>query len=60
VDRGILLASSALPGEIQGDPVDRILRAAAALGAFPLVTADHRIVEYARREGGLSVCDARP
>jgi PIN domain nuclease of toxin-antitoxin system len=60
VDRGILLASSALPGEIHGDPADRILMATAALGGFPLVTADHRIVEYARREGGLSVCDARP
>lgn len=60
VDRSTLLAGTSLPGEIHGDPADRILMATAALTGLPLVTADHRIVEYARREGGLSVCDARP
>lgn len=60
VDRGTLLAGTALPGEVHGDPADRILMATAALSGLPLVTADHRIVEYARGEGGLSVCDARP
>lgn len=60
VDRAALLGSNTLPGEVHGDPADRILMATAALGGFPLVTADHRIVEYAHRVGGLSVCDARP
>jgi PIN domain nuclease of toxin-antitoxin system len=60
VDRATLLASTSLPGEVHGDPADRILMATAALSGLPLVTADRLIVEYARREGGLSVCDARP
>lgn len=60
VDRATLLASTSMPGEIHGDPADRILMATAALSGLPLVTADRHIVEYARREGGLSVCDARP
>lgn len=57
LDRDILLGSTQLPGEIHGDPADRMLIASAALSAMPLVTADGLIVEYAGREGGLSVCD---
>lgn len=60
LDRSILLASTSLPGEVHGDPADRILMASASLTGYPLVTADFRIIEYAHRMGGLSVCDARP
>lgn len=44
----IALASSRLPGEIHGDPADRIIVATArALGAT-LVTGDRRLLDYAR------------
>lgn len=43
----VALASSRLPGEIHGDPADRIVVATArALGAT-VVTRDRRILEYA-------------
>jgi len=59
LDREILLLSTQLPGAIHGDPVDRILVASSALAGFPIVTADHMIVDYARSEGGFSACDVR-
>lgn len=59
LDRDILLRSHLLPGEVHGDPADRMLMASAALSGMPLLTADALILEYAAREGGLSVCDVR-
>lgn len=61
LDRELLLLSAMLPGILHGDPADRMIVATALLRASPLVTADRRIVEYARRERGiaLSVVDAR-
>lgn len=60
LDRDILLRSTSLSGEIHGDPADRILMASAALSGIPLLTADALILEYAAREGGLTVWDVRP
>jgi PIN domain nuclease of toxin-antitoxin system len=60
LDRPTLLASTQLPGAIHGDPVDRILIAAAAGAGIPLVTADRAIVDYANAARVVSVCDARP
>lgn len=61
LDREVLLLSTRLPGMPHGDPVDRMTMATALLRACPLVPADRRIVEYARRERrlALSVIDAR-
>ena len=58
LDRQILLGSTQLPGDLHGDPADRILIATAALSAIPLVTADRAILDYAEREGGFAVLDA--
>lgn len=60
LDRDILLLSIQLPGEIHGDPADRMLIAAAQLHGLPLITIDQRIIEYARVHRGVPVCDARP
>jgi len=61
LDRDLLLLSTRLPGALHGDPADRMIVATALLRACPLVTADRRIIEYARREKqvALSVIDAR-
>jgi PIN domain nuclease of toxin-antitoxin system len=56
LDRSILLGSTRLPGQIHGDPADRMLIASATLAGVPLVTADHLIVAYAEEQGGVSVC----
>ncbi len=60
LDREILLLSTQLPGDIHGDPADRMLIAAAQLHAMPLITVDQRIIEYAKLQRGVPVCDARP
>lgn len=60
LDREILLLSTRLPGEPHGDSADRMLMAAAQLQRAPLVTADEQIIEYASRQPGIPVCDARP
>ena len=44
----IALASSRLPGEIHGDPADRMLIATARSLGATLVTRDHRILEYSQ------------
>ena len=44
----IALASSRLPGEIHGDPADRMLIATARSFGATLVTRDHRILEYSQ------------
>lgn len=59
LDRDTVLASTQLPGEVRGDPADRMLMAAASLYGVPLVTADYAIIDYASAQGTLSVCDAR-
>lgn len=59
LDRQILLGSTQLPGDLHGDPADRMLVATAALAGVPLVTADSAIVDYAERVGGFAVVDAR-
>jgi PIN domain nuclease of toxin-antitoxin system len=59
VDRSALIQSTRLRGEAPGDPVDRILLATAQLNAASLVTCDAQIIDYARRERGVSVRDAR-
>ena len=59
VTRELLLMSAHLPGELHGDPADRLLIAAAQLFAAPLVTVDERIIAYAKVQGGVPVCDAR-
>ena len=42
------IASSFLPGTFHPDPADRILVATARVLDVPIVTRDHRILEYAR------------
>lgn len=59
LDRGILVQSTRLTGELQGDPADRMLVAAAQLNGMPLMTADAKIIAYARSQPGVPVCDAR-
>ncbi|MEC9380578.1 MAG: type II toxin-antitoxin system VapC family toxin [Candidatus Latescibacterota bacterium] len=44
----IALASSHLPGEIHGDPADRMLIATARSFEATLVTRDRRILEYSQ------------
>ena len=50
LDRQILVASAVLPGDLHGDPADRILVATAlAYGAW-LATADGALLDYALSE----------
>lgn len=44
----IAVASTRLPGELHGDPADRIIVATARAHACPLVTLDATIIAYAR------------
>lgn len=53
----IAVESSRLPGEVHGDPADRILMATARRLGAALVTRDARILEYARG-GHLATVDA--
>jgi PIN domain nuclease of toxin-antitoxin system len=59
VTRDVLIQSTRLPGELHGDPVDRILLAQAQLRGLSLLTCDRLIVEYASTQPGIPVCDAR-
>jgi PIN domain nuclease of toxin-antitoxin system len=59
LDRQTLLLSSSLPGELHGDPADRMLIASAILRGCPLVTADRNIIDYARKANPLRAVDAR-
>lgn len=47
LDPETLIASSFLPGEPPGDPVDRILAATARAGGYRLVTRDQGLLAYA-------------
>lgn len=59
IERTALIQSTRLSGSPPSDPMDRILIATALLHAATLVTSDAKIIEYARRERGISVRDAR-
>lgn len=54
----IAIASSRLPGEMHGDPADRILAATARTRNAVLATADDRLVEYGK-VGYMRVLDVR-
>jgi len=54
----IAVASSRLPGEMHGDPADRILAATAREHDAVLATADERLVEYGKA-GFMRVLDVR-
>lgn len=54
----IAVASSRLPGEIHGDPADRMLAATARACNAMLATADERLVEYGKA-GFMRVLDTR-
>jgi PIN domain nuclease of toxin-antitoxin system len=54
----IAVASSRLPGEMHGDPADRILAATARARDAVLATADERLVEYGKA-GFMRVLDVR-
>ena len=58
LERTTLIQSTRLPGKPPADPADRILIATAQLNGASLVTRDTQIIDYARRERGVSVLDA--
>lgn len=45
----VLLASNTLPGEVHGDPADRIIIATAREYGFRVVTRDRKILDYANK-----------
>jgi PIN domain nuclease of toxin-antitoxin system len=49
LDANILLASSFLPGELHGDPADRMMVATAREHGFALVTRDRALLDYAKQ-----------
>ena len=59
IERATLIQSTRLPGSPPSDPMDRILIATALLHGATLVTSDPKIIEYSRRERGISIRDAR-
>lgn len=54
----IAVASSRLPGDMHGDPADRMLTATARARDAVLATADERLVEYGKA-GFMRVLDVR-
>lgn len=58
IDAAIASDAGALPGDIHGDPSDRIIIATARALACPIVTADRARLEYAKA-GHVAVIDAR-
>lgn len=54
----IAVASSRLPGDMHGDPADRMLAATARARDAMLATADERLVEYGKA-GFMRVLDVR-
>ncbi len=54
---GIAIDAGVLPGDIHGDPADRIVIATARHARLPLLTADRRILDYATT-GHVAVIDA--
>jgi PIN domain nuclease of toxin-antitoxin system len=59
VERSALILSTRLSGSPPKDPADRILIATAQLNGATLVTADKKIIDYARETRALSIYDAR-
>lgn len=55
----IAVESTRLPGEVHGDPADRILAASARVAGGRLATRDRRLLDYAR-QGHLEVLDVTP
>jgi PIN domain nuclease of toxin-antitoxin system len=47
LDAGILMASSFLPGDLHGDPADRVMAATARELGFTLMTRDQALLDYA-------------
>ena len=58
VTAAIAADAGTLPGDLHGDPADRILIATARAIGCSFVTADHKILTYARA-GHLQAIDAR-
>ncbi len=58
VDAAIAVEAGTLPGDIHGDPGDRLLIAAARARTCPLLTSDGRILAYAA-QGHVRAIDAR-
>jgi PIN domain nuclease of toxin-antitoxin system len=54
LDADILMASSFLPGELHGDPADRMMAATAREHDLVLVTRDRALLDYAA-EGHMAV-----
>lgn len=54
----IALEAGSLPGDIHGDPSDRIIIATARAFSCPLVTSDRLVLRYAA-QGHLQAIDAR-
>jgi PIN domain nuclease of toxin-antitoxin system len=46
---GVAVSAALLPGELHGDPADRLLIATARDFGVPLVTRDRRILDYAEQ-----------
>lgn len=59
LERSALIQSTQLTGSPPRDPADRILIATAQLNRATLVTADAKIIEYARGTNSVSVYDSR-
>jgi PIN domain nuclease of toxin-antitoxin system len=57
LEPSIAIDAGSLPGDIHGDPSDRIIIATARWLGCPLLTADRRILRYAE-EGHVEVIDA--
>ena len=55
---GIGVDAGSLPGDIHGDPADRLIIATARARGCPLLTADRKILDYAAA-GHVGVIDAR-
>lgn len=53
----IAVDAGRLPGGIPGDPADRLIVATARVLGFPLLTSDHRILDYAAK-GYVQALDA--
>lgn len=59
LSRDVMIQSTMLPGSPHGDPADHLLLAHALLGGLSLMTCDRGIIEFAERQPGVPVCDAR-
>jgi PIN domain nuclease of toxin-antitoxin system len=58
VEPRVAVDAGSLPGEIHGDPADRIIIATARHLECPVLTTDRKIIEYAAA-GHLQAIDAR-